>query len=959
MNKINHFLLLGILSLSITGHAQVKTTQEVFNNVPYVSLDSVKPLYNSANWSEDKKFFIIQRAADNNEFKLNLTTGELAWNSQIMGVIPNVQKIRQENNLFPINVIETLTGTNATVNKDSVVFNYDSKLQSNNWTLFINGELTSGNIKSVGNVLLLPLDVIANKLGSTVDFYNDAIIYRRLQDNAKVELNIHTGVVKVNDRVQGTVGNLFHIDTIQKRVPLNIVEILAGITVDLDSNNNRINLALDSRIANTLFGSKLISQELKNTPFTVQSLGYNVNSDGYTTLKTDMYMSSYNGRLNYQSGANIFEGNGARPSLLNFQWSSYDGSSGTIGDVNLANRQLSGININRIQGIEYNNTTSDGNYNYSITAGQIIQNSNDIVLQQFNDIKNRKNTYTPINYGGGAYGIRIYPKNRPYEFGLSYLNDPQLGRDWAIASFTYRSNNLEKYAWNYYLNIDAGQLNNKINSTERKSGFDFKGSWSANKNYDKLNINFDGTYSGQLFEQYYQPTLQTLINNSNGIGNNPLSPLLPNLDNIGYSKFSQNSNASYKLTDSLSVSYGLSYNQRNNDFNSYHYLINNFGLSKAFKTGSFSINNLVGSGKDITGDYRVNIISGVAQKSFKYVSLMGRVDYDDVSKFTAGQLNAQFSPYRTEWENFNGNLNTSLSYNFNTRKDQKNQSAFMNLNYAFNNSKPMNGWNFTSGVGASVKLYENNNSNYISNIGGTNYTYSTKRVNPFVFANANYSINKAFRLQISASYDNYGKARVFAGISGDLDYTPQRTVSNYIAKKGVLRGKVFIDENYDGIQQPEENKKISIPVSIKGTGLSLNTNESGNFTIQNLNPGLYEVGVSLENLPLGWELDENAKTKFSISEDNITEILLPIRKMFGVVGQVLSSKGDNEGLTVEIYKGDIVLKKTLTTFGGQFAFDGLKPDTYTVKVYDINEVPYTQETIAKEGNDKRYFFKLK
>lgn len=961
MKKIKKIFLLSMLTLAANGYAQVKVSREVVDNVSYVSLDAVTSLYKSANWSEDKKTFIIQRAADNNEFRLNIETGDLVWNSQVIGNVPNAKKVNPETKLFPVNVIETLTGTNAAIDKESVVFNYDTKLQSNNsWTLFVNGELLTGNIKSVGNVLLLPIEAIATKLGSNVDFVAGNIIYRRLQDNAKIELNINTGIIKVNERIQGSVGNLFYIDPVQRIVPVNIVEILAGIVVDIDANANRVNIVLDSRIANTAFGSKLIAQELKNTPFTVQSLGYDINSDGFTTLKMDMYMSSYNGRINYQSGAGIFDKNGARPSLLNFQWSSYDGSSGTIGDVNLGNRQLSGINVSRIQGIEYNNTTSDGNYNYSLTAGQIVQNYPEIYAQQFNDIKNRTNTYVPLNYGGGAYGIRIYPKNKPYEFGLSYLNDPQLGRNWTIGSFTYKSNNTDKESWNYYLNLDGGQLSNKLSPTESKSGLDFKGAWSANKNYEKFNLNFDGTYSGQLFEQYYQPTLQTLINNNNGIGNNPLSPLLPNIDNVGYSKLSQNGNISYRLTDTMSLSYGLSYNQRKNDLNSYSYTINNFGVSKSFKTGSVSVNNLVGSGTDVTGKYRVNIVNAIAQKNFDYVNFMGRMDYDSISKFTSGQLSAQLAPYKSEWENINGSLNTSLNYNFSKRKEQENQSGFLNLNYSVNNSKPLNGWNVAGGVGASIKLYEkNNNHNYISNVGGTNVLYSDKKVNPFLFANASYSLSKAFRFQISASYDSYGKARIFAGIAGDIDYATPRTVSNYIAKKGVLRGKVFIDDNYDGVEQSTENKPVSVLVSIKGTGLALNTNQAGNFTIQNLNPGLYELGVSLDNLPLGWALDEKASTRFSISEDNITEITLPIRRVYGVTGQVTSPRADNEGLTVEIYSGSEIVKKSLTTFGGQFAFDGLKPDTYTIKVYDTNELPYTQEAVVKDGATQKYVFNIK
>lgn len=960
MSKINKLLLLSTFSLILNSYAQaqVKTTTETVENLPFVSIESIKPLYTSFSWSEDKHILTIVRAADNNEFQLNILTGELIWKSQIIGNIPNAQKINPTNNLFPVNVVETLTGTNAIIDKNSVTFNYDTKLQSNYWNLFINGELVSGRVRSVGNVLLLPIDIIANKLGSNVDFIADTIIYRRLQDGAKIEINTNTGLVKVNDKIQGSTGNLFFIDPIQKTVPLNIVEILAGINVELDANQHRVNISLDSRIANISFGSKLIAEELKKTPLTLQSIGYDINSDGFTTMKMDMYMSEYNGRLNYQSGAGIFDKNGAHLALLNFQWSSYGGSSGTIGDVNLGNRQLSGINVNRIQGIEYNNTTSDGNYNYSITAGQIIQNNNQIIEQQFNDIRNGGNHYIPLRYGGAAYGVRIYPRNKPYEVGLSYLDDPQLGRKWTVASFTYKSNNLEKNAWNYYFNIDGGQLDNQINSFEKKSGFDVKSSWSANKNYDRFNFNLDGSYSGQLFEQYYQPTLQTLINNNNGIGNNPLSPLLPNIDNVGFSKFSQNTNVSYRLTDDMSVSYGFNYNQRKNDFHSFDYSINNFGFSKTFKTGSFSINNLIGSGNDVDGKYRINIINSIAQKQFKYINLMGRVDYDSPNKFTSGQLSAQLMPYRHEWKDLTGSLNTNLNYNFSKKNDTQNQSSFLNLNYSLNNNRPLNGWNFTGGVGASVKLYEkSNNSQYISNIGGNN-VYSTKRVNPFLFANASYAVSKSFKFQISASYDNYSKVKIFAGISGDLDFSPPRMVSNYLPKKGVLKGVVFIDENYDGIQQESENKPISLLVSIKGTGLSLYTNSSGNFTIQNLNPGLYEIGVSVDNLPLGWVLDENANTRFSISEDNITEITLPIRKVNTIIGQVTSKVGDSEGLTVEIYKNNEQIFSTLTTFGGQFSIGGLKPDDYILKVYDNNEKIYTKNLNVKSSDNEKVIFNL-
>ena len=962
MKKIKKKLFFTILALALTAnvYAQVKVNKVIIDNLSYVQLDSVSVLYKNVSWSEDKKTITIQRVADNNEFILNVETGNLVWKAQVIGNVPNAKKIKPDTNLFPINVIETLTGTNAVIEENFVTFNYDVKLQtSNNWKLFISEELINSNIKRIGNVLLLPIDSIATKLGSNVEFMPSNIIYKRIQDGAKIDLNINTGIIKINEVIQGSVGDLFYIDTAQKLVPLNIVEIMAGVTVKLDSISSSINISLDPRIANTAFGSKLISKEIKETPFTVQSLGYDVNSDGMTSLKMSLYLGEYNGKINYQSSGNAFSGNGVKPSFLNFQWSSYSGSSGTIGDVNLGNRQLSGINVSRIKGIEYNNTTNSGDYNYSLTAGQIVQNYTKIYNQELNNIQNNTNAYTPLQYGGGAYGIRIYPKNKPYEIGFSYLNDPQLGKKWAIGSFAYKSKNSGKEPWNYYFNLDGGQLSNKINDTQSKSGIDFKGIWSASKTYSKLNLNFDGSYSGQLFEQYYQPTLQSLINNSNNVGNNPLSPLLPNTDNVGYSKLSQNANMSYRLADDLSISYGFNYNQRSNEFNTYKYQINNIGLSKTFKTGSVSVNNLVGSGTDLKGKYNVNILNLSAQKSFEYLNLLGKFDLDSVSKSKTGQINVQFMPYKTDWKNLSGSLNTSLNYNFANRDNQTNQSALMNLNYSVKNIMPIEGWNVSGGLGASVKLYEKNNAINILNIAEKSSLYSDKKINPFLFANATYSLSKAFNFQVSASYDNYGKVKMFAGISGNIDYAPARTVSNYVAQKGVLKGNVFIDDNYDGIKQPEENKPVSVLVNIKGTTLSLVTDPAGNFTIQNLSPGLYEIGVSLDNFPLGWALDEKANTRFSITGDQITQMNLPISRNYSVTGQIMSSKKGNEDLTVEIYNGDKIIKKSLTTFGGQFAFDGLKPGKYIIKAYDENEKVYTQEINLEEGKKQNYIFNMK
>lgn len=952
-----NIILSTLFVLSTNSYSEVNVKFETINSLSYVNLSNVSELYSDVKWSEDKKEFTIKRNVDDSEFVLNTENGAILWKNKIISYIPNAPFIIKDKNLFPVNVIESLTGTIATLKNDTVTFDYSPQLRPKYWTLLVGGELITSNIKSIGNTLLFPIDLIAKKLGSTVDFIGNTIIYQRLQDNAKIEINLETGIVKVNGTVLGIVGNLFYVNTQQKMVPANIAEILAGILIDVDNKTNTISIELDPRIARTAFGSKLISEEVKNTPFTAQSLKYDIKSDGNTSLSLDMYMSSYNGRLNYQSGSGIFDKNGAKPALLNFQWNSYDGSSGTIGDINLTERELSGININRIQGIEYSNITQDGNYKYSLVAGQIIQNNNKIVEQNFNNIKNNSNYYTPIEYGGAAYGLRIYPKNKPYEFGLSILDDPQQKRKWSILSYVYKSNNQGKEPWNYYLSLDGGQLSNFLNESYKDSGLDIKGSWSLSKTYKDLNIYLDGNYSGEKFEQYYQPTLETLINNSNGIGNNPLSPLLPNIDNFGYSKFSQNAGLSYNISDKYSVSYALNYNQRKNSQNTYDYHLHNIGFTRRFENGSISLNNLSGKGNDISGDYKVDIYNLTAQQKLGFINVMGRYDYNSVNKDSTGQINLQLEPIKNDFKNFTGVFSSNITYNFSHKANTSQiKNSFLNLNYTLN-SQSYNGWRFTGGVGTSVKLYDNNENNFIYNE-PNGFHFKNKKVNPFAFLNLNYSISKALRLNISTSYDSYSKGKIFFGISGDLDYAPARPVSQYLPNKGVLRGKVFIDENEDGIRQDSENIPISVPVKIKGTSLALDTDNSGNFTIQNLTPGLYELIVSMDRLPLGWSLNENATTTFSIREDNITEMSIPIQRVYNIIGQAISKSKHEEGLTVQVFSGDKLIKSSLTTFGGQFAFDNIKRGNYTVKIFDFNEKIVEQNITLDENKSPKMFFNL-
>ena len=176
-----------------------------------------------------------------------------------------------------------------------------------------------------------------------------------------------------------------------------------------------------------------------------------------------------------------------------------------------------------------------------------------------------------------------------------------------------------------------------------------------------------------------------------------------------------------------------------------------------------------------------------------------------------------------------------------------------------------------------------------------------------------------------------------------------------------VSGLVFADRNNDGSRQLGEDGIASVPIRLTGTDdrgnsvdVSVNTNSSGQFDFTNLRPGTYSLS---ETQPTGYldGRDTVGSQGGTLSNDTVTAIVLGpgttgTGNLFGelpparIAGYVYEDLNENaaqdageagiSGVSVQLSGiddlGQTVDQATTTASDGTFAFDNLRPGTYTL-----------------------------
>jgi hypothetical protein len=215
----------------------------------------------------------------------------------------------------------------------------------------------------------------------------------------------------------------------------------------------------------------------------------------------------------------------------------------------------------------------------------------------------------------------------------------------------------------------------------------------------------------------------------------------------------------------------------------------------------------------------------------------------------------------------------------------------------------------------------------------------------YVTAHLRYALRPDLHVEMTWGTSLNGESRFLTLVRGSLGFNRVRRLRRPVAGTGVLMGTVFLDEDWDGIRDPDEKPLPGAPVRLRGLPLRVRSDRDGGFTIQNLRRGSYEVTVDIGALPLGTLLGLERTPRLRVSEDEVTEIDIPLVQSAQIYGIVFEDANGNdradpgerglEGLRLRLEPGSL---EGWTTAFGQFSFEGLRPGEYAVFVDEGPEV---------------------
>lgn len=157
-----------------------------------------------------------------------------------------------------------------------------------------------------------------------------------------------------------------------------------------------------------------------------------------------------------------------------------------------------------------------------------------------------------------------------------------------------------------------------------------------------------------------------------------------------------------------------------------------------------------------------------------------------------------------------------------------------------------------------------------------------------------------------------------------------------VKTKGIIEGTVFLDRNFNGTFDSADEPLKDLIVSIKG--VSVSTNERGEYRFSPLVPGLYQLRV--ENIPAGWMSEKKLPLLVEVKAGRIKKVNIPLVRSAVVQGQVYQDTNrngkkdpDERGVAlVRVIVQDAYGKKwgSFTDNLGQFEIYELFPGDYEV-----------------------------
>ena len=863
------------------------------------------------------------RFQDGAFMSINMADGKVRSNRIVLGKLPGFKPREQADTWLSLNAVTVMSGTHGSEDDlGRTVLTLDKQLKPQfGLEVWVSGAPidTFGNeARTLGPVLLVPLEPIIAALGHQLDVQNGIATVRRTQDQATIALELSTGLISVNGTPRGVTADMQFADREMLLLPFSAVETLTGTHIKLAPGSNRVDVRLDDRLDTTALPGEWISDEVKDTPFTPEALSFELSDRGPLKLELTSHWGGYNSRARLETNGGLQDLSRTQPAWASVDIQSLNGWAATLGDYNTNYRELAGVGQTRMRGASWRTQKPSGTI-IAIAAGVPLSGttieSDNVAVPKF---------------GGFAAGARMISKDQSQDIGIaaSVTEDGKTGLIVAGGQKRFDLRKNETGLQTAYISGDIGVF------TGDQSGADVRGRASANYAVnEQVGLTATTSYEGEKF--------------LSGAGRSQFSGVFD--QRVG-ARTAVSGSAYWRsaepwgMLNQISVGTRASWTHQGGNTDS------------TATTLSTSLNTQIGErGPSVSATLTKSseTRAGVATDS---TNLRVRA----LQRFDWGSATASYVNGTTD----DGITSQQLVASVQSKPWRKSFKNGATVTFAPTATLNWNGTETDIRAGASLSADAGQALGKRLSLSGrlsalSDFAADTAGTRFYGNLQARYRITRNIQLAAVYSDDFAGNSDLSIAVRGVVTFNEPRRHSLPDSGKGILTGRVFLDRNRDGIRQDDEPGIGGVRVSVRGAGLGLNANRNGQFTIQNIRQGLYTIGVSTRTLPLGYMVAEDAEPRVTIGEGRRTDVDIPVILSGQVRGAIFIDSNANgvtdpgeqrlEGQWVRLIpeNGDEPVVIQSASFG-QYGFENVDPGKYRLEVM-ISGVPVVREiTVSDE-----------
>ena len=867
------------------------------------------------------------RAQDGTLMSINMEDGKVRSNRTVLGRLPGFETREIAEPWITLNGVTIMTGTHASEDDQGrTVLTLDDQLKPQfGLELWVNGVPvdTFGNEpRTIGPILLVPLEPIVDALGHQLSVENGTVTVLRQQDQATINLELATGLVSVNSTPRGVAPDMQLADREALILPFGAAESLTGTQIKLVPLTNRVEVNLDNRLESSASPGVDVADQAKNTPLTLESVTYEVSDRGPLRTEIRGHVGKYNFRSQLETAGGVDSLAVMQPGWASLDIVSLEGWNATVGDYNSGFRELSGVGANRIRGGSWRQQRPNGAV-LAIAAGLPVTGS-----------ETTSDSVSVPTFGGFVAGGRLIAKDQSQDIGLAASMSEDGGNAAIVANGqkAFRFEDREKGLQSAFVSGDVGLFAGDA------AGADIRIRGTANYAVSSnVGVRASANYEGEKFAAGAErPTFEGVFDQRNGARTNvslganwradaPIGAL-NRLSLSAQASVRHQGGADAQTATSASVALNAQ-----------------IGTRGPTVSALIQQNQETGSGDPATG--RSVRLRGVQRFDLGTVTASySHSDRDGEAPVQQLVATAQANPIQKRFEN---DVSVQIAPNATVNWDGDQARVFAGA----------------SAVADSGRLFGSKFDFRGRFSAFSNFTAEAEEARTTRFLGsleARYRVMKNTVLTAVYSDDFDGRSDLSVGLRGTMVFNPPRASRLPDEGKGVLNGRVFLDQNRDGVRQADEPGVQGVRVSLIGTRLGLNTGAEGYFTIQNVRQGLYAVTVSRHSLPLGYLVPEDAQPRVTVGSGRRTDVEIPLILSGQVRGTIFVDENANsiadpgekrlEGQWVSLVPkaGGSPLIIHSASFG-QYGFESVDPGEYTLQA-TISGQPVRQE-ISVDGKN--------